>query len=220
MKPRLPFYCLLAGLLAGGALGLPNRLAGADAVSTPATPAPAPTARKSGKALYTLTLTDRIHLEVVNEAELTATQRVDGHGNVNLVYIGEVHVAGLTLAAAQDAVEKAYVDEKYLKHPQVTISVDEYAARTVSIQGAVKNPGRFELPPEATMSVVELVTKAGGFTDIGKGSDVRITHASGGNQVEHVDVQGIITGKSKLKPDDESLLLLPGDIVYVPEKII
>ena len=215
MQPRPPLLCLLAALLVGASLALPVRLAGADAPA--ATPNPPPNPKK---ALYTLTITDRIHLEVVGETDLAASQRIDGHGNVNLVYIGEVHLAGLNITQAQDAVRNAYIEQKYLRHPQVTISVEEYAQRTVSIQGAVKNPGRFELPTESTLSVVELVTKAGGFTDIGKGSDVRITHASGKKEVQHVDVQGIITGKSNIKPDDESLLLQPGDIVYVPEKLI
>jgi polysaccharide export outer membrane protein len=35
-----------------------------------------------------------------------------------------------------------------------------------------------------------------------------------------VDVQSIIQGKSSAKTDDSSLLLEPGDIVYVPESII
>jgi len=98
--------------------------------------------------------------------------------------------------------------------------IPEAAVRLVSIQGAVKNPGRYELPPGSAFSVIELLAKAGGFTDIAKGSDVRITHASGANSVQHVDVQGIITGKSDIAPYDDSLLLKPGDIVYVPEKLI
>ena len=215
MQTRLSLFGILAGLLVAASLALPARLAGADAPAVAPTPPPKPK-----KALYTLTITDRIHLDVVGEGDLGATQRIDGHGNVNLVYIGEVHLAGLNITQAQDAVQSAYIEQKYLRHPQVTISVEEYAPRTVSIQGAVKNPGRFELPTESTLSVVELVTKAGGFTDIGKGSDVRITHAGGTKSVQHVDVQAIITGKSKIKPDDDSLLLQPGDIVYVPEKLI
>ncbi len=218
MPPRLPFIRLLAGLLVAGAGELPSRVAGADA--------PAPSTR-GNRALYTLTITDRIHLEVVGEGDLTApSQRIDGHGNVNLVYVGEVHLAGLTIAAAQEAVQNAYIEGRYLRHPQVTISVEEYAARTVSIQGAVKNPGRFELPPEASLTVVELVTKAGGFTDIGKGSAVRVQHVGGTGSdstqksIETFDIQGIITGKSSMKSDDPALLLRPGDIVYVPEKII
>ena len=211
MQTRPFSSCLLAALLAVGSLGLPARLA-ADA--TPPPPSP-----NSNRGLYHITIQDRVHVEVVNEADMTTSQTVDGHGNVNLVFIGETHVAGLTIAEAEAQIAQAYVDQRYLKPHQVTISVEDYAPRTVSINGAVKNPGRFQLPNEGTWSVIELVTKAGGFTDIGKGSDVRITHINGG-KVDHIDVQGIITGKSSTKANDESLMLQPGDIVYVPEKLI
>ncbi len=220
MPSRLSILRLLAGLLVAGALGLPARLTAAGA------PAAVPVERKGNKALYTLTLTDRLHVIVVGEDNLAISQRIDGHGNVNLVYVGDVHLAGLTIAAAQEAVQNAYIEGRYLKRPQVTISVEEYAPRTVSISGAVKNPGRFELPPEASLTVVELVTKAGGFTDIGKGSAVRVTHVgatgSGSSEksIEVFDVQGIITGKASMKADDPALVLRPGDIVYVPEKLI
>jgi polysaccharide export outer membrane protein len=216
MKPVLSFRCLAAALLVGSSLGLTAQVARAD---NPATAAATPPPPKPGKALYSLTVQDRVHVAVVGEEDMATSQTIDGHGNVNLVFIGETHIAGLTVAEAQDVIAKAYVDQRYLKPHQVTISVEEYAPRRVSIQGAVKSPGSFQLPNEGTWSVVELVTKAGGFTDIGKGSDVRITHANGG-KTEHIDVQGIITGKSSVKPDDDSLMLRPGDIVFVPEKLI
>ena len=220
MKPCFPTTRLVAVLLAGS-LGLaqpwrapptPRRRPAA----APPWEAPTPT----HKIIYALTYTDRIHLEVVGEQNDTGTtQRIDGQGNINLSFIGEVHVAGLSVAQAQDVVAKAYVDGRIYRHPQVTISIEDYASRRVSITGGVKNPGQFELPIEATWSVVELVTKAGGFTDIGKGSDVRIIHANG-QKVEHIDVQGVITGRSKRRADDPELMLQPGDSVYVPDKII
>ena len=36
----------------------------------------------------------------------------------------------------------------------------------------------------------------------------------------HIDVQAIFKGKSSLKSNDPSLILQPGDTVYVPEAII
>ena len=85
----------------------------------------------------------------------------------------------------------------------------------------MKEPGRFLLPTESTYSVVELVTKAGGFTDIAKGNEVTITHFTpdGKKTVRKVDVQSIIQGKNSEKAQDSTLMLEPGDIVYVPESI-
>lgn len=174
------------------------------------------------KFVYSLTATDKIRVTIFQEDDLATECRVDAFGNINLPLVGDVHVAGLTVNDAQKAVETAYQAGRFLRRPQVTISIDEYAPREVSIQGQVKEPGRFLLPIESTFSVVELVTKAGGFTDIAKGSDVTITHIGpdGRKTVRKVDVQSIIQGKSSAKADDSALLLEPGDIVYVPESII
>jgi protein involved in polysaccharide export with SLBB domain len=87
----------------------------------------------------------------------------------------------------------------------------------VSIQGAVKNPGRYDLVAGTNISVVDIVAKAGGFTDLAAGNDVRITHVSD-VPVSHVDVEGIIKGSSSLKADDAALVVHPGDIIFVPQK--
>jgi polysaccharide export outer membrane protein len=174
------------------------------------------------KAVYVLAITDRIRVVIFGEDDLATDARVDAFGNINLPLVGDVHVAGLSVDDAQRLVEKAYREGQYLRKPQATISIAEYAPREVSIQGQVKEPGRFLLPTESTYSVVELVTKAGGFTDIAKGNEVTITHFTpdGKKTVRKVDVESIIQGKSSEKAQDSALKLEPGDIVYVPESII
>jgi polysaccharide biosynthesis/export protein len=173
--------------------------------------------------VYGLSPQDKIRVDVYQEDDLTSEVRVDALGNINLPLLASpLHVAGLTVQASQKAIEDAYHDQRLLVHPQVTITIEEYAPREVSIQGMVKSPGRFLLPPEGTMSVVDLVTKAGGFTDIAKGSDVTITHTGldGKKTTVKVDVDSIIKGKKSADTDGASLLLQPGDVVYVPERLI
>jgi polysaccharide export outer membrane protein len=174
------------------------------------------------KVVYVLAITDRIRVSIFGEDDLGTDARVDAFGNINLPLVGDVHVAGLSVDDAQKLIERSYRDGQYLRKPQATISIAEYAPREVSIQGQVKEPGRFLLPTESTYSVVELVTKAGGFTDIAKGSDVTITHFTpdGKKTVRKVDVQSIIQGKNNNRGQDSTLMLEPGDIVYVPESII
>ncbi len=171
---------------------------------------------------YTITLTDLLRVDIYQEDDLKTMSRVDAKGNVNLPLVGEVRVVGLTISEAQKAVENAYRDGRYLRTPQVTINVEAYASREVSIQGQVRSPGRFPLPIESSMTVLELVTKAGGFTDTAKGTAVNITRikADGKKQVFTIDVESLIKGKDKANIGDNSLMLQPGDIVYVPERII
>lgn len=208
------FFLSLVRLLVGAVLAATSLLAPCGVA------APAPT----GKPLfiYRLTVTDRIRVSVFQEDDLADLVRIDARGNIKLKLVGDLHVAGLTVNEAQRAVEEAYRDGRFLRNPQVTISIEDYAPREVSIQGQVKAPGRFLLPVESTFSVVELVTKAGGLTDIAKGTAVVVTRITpdGKKLTFVVDVDSAIRGR-KGDPDDNSALLLePGDIVYVPERII
>jgi polysaccharide export outer membrane protein len=172
--------------------------------------------------VHALTLADRVRIAVYQEEDLTSMTRIDARGRVNLPLIGEIAIGGLTVVEAQAAIENAYKDGRYLRNPQVTVSVEEYAPREVSIQGRVRSPGRYTLPVESTLTVVELVTKAGGIDDIGKGSAVTVTRIlpDGTKKVFIVDVDSVIRGRRNTKVQDTTLLLQPGDIVFVPERLI
>jgi polysaccharide export outer membrane protein len=180
------------------------------------------TATDKKNYVHTLALADRVRIVIYQEEDLASVTRIDARGKINLPLIGEIAIGGFTVVEAQNAIENAYKDGRYLRNPQVTVSVEEYAPREVSIQGRIRNPGRYTLPIESTLTVVELVTKAGGIDDIGKGSAVTVTRIApdGTKKVFTVDVDSIIRGKRDTKIDDTTLLLQPGDIVYVPERLI
>jgi polysaccharide biosynthesis/export protein len=174
--------------------------------------------------VYNIRTTDKLRISVFQEDDLSTMCRVDAKGTVNLPLVGEVRVYGQNLSEAERTIEAAYKDGRYLRNPEVTVAVEEYAPREVSIQGQVKNAGRYALPIESTMSVLDLVTKAGGFTDTAQGTAVKITRIlpDGTTKVITLDVESLIKGKSNAKTTGENnaLLLQPDDIVYVPERII
>lgn len=184
----------------------------------PRSPVPA----NQAVAAYKITLTDLLRVDIYQEDDLRTMSRVDAKGNINLPLVSEVHVAGLTISEAQKAVENAYREGRFLRIPQVTINVEAYAAREVSIQGQVRSPGRFPMPIETSMTVLDLVTRAGGFTDTAKGTAVNVTRITpeGKKQVFTIDVDSLLKGKDRANISDNSLMLEPGDIVFVPERII
>ncbi|HVT74257.1 MAG TPA: polysaccharide biosynthesis/export family protein [Lacunisphaera sp.] len=210
MHPVRPFLCWLA--FAAALVLAPALLAQANAA----------TKGEKKNYVHTLALADRLRVAVFQEDDLTTLTRIDARGRVNLPLIGEIQIGGMTINEAQTAIENAYKDGRYLRNPQVTINVEEYAPREVSIQGQIRNPGRYTLPIESTFTVVELVTKAGGITDIGKGTAVTITRIlpDGTKKVFTVDVDSIIKGKKGNNTDDNNFLLQAGDYVYVPERLI
>ena len=204
---------LLKFLLAAATLACISTMQAADA-HAPDSQAPA----------YRIRVTDQIRITIFQEDDLSTICRVDSKGTVNLPLVGEIRVSGQTLSQAERTIESAYKDGRFLRKPQVTLAVEAYAPREVSIQGQVKNPGRYPLPVETSMNVLDLVTRAGGFTDTALGTGVRITRIlpDGTTKVITLDVESLIKGKSDAKTTGENsaLLLEPDDIVYVPERII
>jgi polysaccharide export outer membrane protein len=181
---------------------------------------PKPTARAIPS--YAIVATDRLRIDVYQEEDLSVIASVDAKGTINLRLVGEIVVAGKTVPEAQKAIEDAYREGRYLVTPQVTINIEEYAPREVSIDGMVRNPGRFPLPIEAGLTVADLVLKAGGLTDTARGSAVTVTRRGpdGKQTVFTVDVESLIKGRSSGKAADNAFLLQPGDIVFVPQRII
>lgn len=219
----MPSACLrllFAALLAFGVLRAAEDSPSEVASSTVSSPKPA--AGTSTSPAYVLTNTDRISVTIYQEEDLSRIARIDSQGRINLPLVGEVAVSGLKVGDAQVAIERAYQEGRFLRSPRVTITVEEYSSREVSIQGQIRNPGRYPLPIEASMSIVELVTKAGGFSDTAKGTSVRVTRIlpDGSKKNFEVDVESLIKGRKGANVQENALILEPGDIVFVPERLI
>ncbi len=179
-----------------------------------------PPAAPENAATYQIASGDRVRIEVFGESDLTAIARVDASGRVNLNLVGEVNIAGRTVSDAQRTIELAYRDGRYLRTPQVTINIEEYAPREVIIQGEVRQPGRYNLPPEAAWTVIDLISRAQGLTDTARGSSVTLsrTGANGQQQVFTVDAESIIRGR-RTAGDGDRIILQPGDVINVPQRL-
>lgn len=210
---NLPIASLLRRMLCVGLLG--GVLAGAVQAEDKLTEAVPP----DKVVAHTLTTNDKLNIVVVQEPGLTLVSRINAKGTVNLTFVGEVHVAGLTVKEAQKAIEDAYRDGRYLRNPQVIINVEDYAPREVFISGEVRSPGKYTLPIEQLMTIDELVLKAGGFTDSAKGSAVKVTRKledGSTTVIGPIDVDSIIKGR---KGSTTPLVLQPGDSVVVDQRI-
>jgi hypothetical protein len=91
----------------------------------------------------------------------------------------------------------------------------------IAVMGAVRMPGLYAFPCDATVTLAHFIVRAGGLTDLAKGNDIRITRlASGGTEKKIFYVQGV-EDLIKGKPTTQGVFILEaGDIVYVPEEIL
>lgn len=152
---------------------------------------------------------DTLHVQVLDTPELEQHPRVTDSGEIPLIGIGNLKVVGLTPAAAADKIRDQLINMHYMNHPEVSVTVEQYATQTVSVLGQVKNPGAYIIStPRSILSVVAL---AGGLTDTAN-YNITIQRRDGSQSpVEYNlsnDPHDAIVGQVKV---------YPGDTVIVPK---
>ena len=219
-----------------GAFGLMLALTGttgfAQSVQPPAAPPtqpgqqenrPMPNANQQGSVISvpedfaSLKLAPGFLLNVVvyDEPDFSGPTRVDNDGNIHIAFLKPVHVAGDTVSQAKDVLEKAFVDQGILKHPQVNIDVQQFASTTATVMGEVQNPGKVELlKPHSLLDVIGMTggetTAAGNVIELKRADGDPPTKAyhysRGGDATEIRDVM--------VHPGDTVIVKRAG-IVYV-----
>lgn len=111
--------------------------------------------------VYRLGPGDGIRMEVFGVEELTGDYRIDGGGRSSLPLIGQVEISGYTLPEAEQVLEAAY-GERYLRNPQITISVTDFRSQQFTAVGAVGQPTVYNV--ERKVSLLEALAMAGGLS--------------------------------------------------------
>lgn len=154
---------------------------------------------------------DLLTVTVFNVPELLQTVRVSDSGDAVLSLIGNMHLAGMTIADAEAMLESEYKDRNFLVNPHVSILVTEYATQGVSVLGEVAKPGVYPLLGPHTL--LDIISAAGGLTEYA-GSAVSIRRRNGSEQAVQLNAND--PGKS-LAQDVE---LQPADTVVVSRAAI
>lgn len=112
---------------------------------------------------------DRLEVTVFGVPELSRTAQVDASGGFSMPLIGTVPAAGLTSAELAQRLAAA-LGERYIRDPQVSVNVSEVVSPQLTIDGAVKNPGKYAVPNRTTL--MQAVAISGGVTEFAKLNDV------------------------------------------------
>ena len=157
---------------------------------------------------------DLVEIKVYKEDDMDRILRVATNGSVTFPLVGNIKIAGLTVSAAEQTLEDAL--QAYLKTPSVSFLIKEYANKTVYVLGQVKKPSSIAILPEKTMTLLEAITSAGGFTDVAAISKVKILRMEDGVQKSiEVDVSQITKEGNK----QYDVPLKPADVVFVPQSL-
>ncbi|MGA2400179.1 MAG: polysaccharide biosynthesis/export family protein [Syntrophobacteraceae bacterium] len=172
---------------------------------------------------YTVGPEDALQVTFLDSDKLSALARVNGQGEIRMLLVGNVKVAGLTPTGIAQKLTGLYRDEGYLTNPQIMVTVQEYRNQRVAVSGAVNKPDYYPLIGPRTL--MEVLGMAGGLSTAA-GDVVHIMRPREASQdsAQAPQQQGfngdtIVVDLTRLLLKDEvelNVQIRNGDVVFVP----
>jgi len=131
---------------------------------------------------------------------------VDFRGNIFYPYVGEIKVAGLTVAEVRALLAEKL--SRYIRNPQVDLRVAAFRSKKIVVTGEVENPNIIALT-DRPLTLLEAINLAGGPTKL---ADLREVKLSRGGDVSRIDLLAFYR-----KGNPAPLVLQSGDQIYVPD---
>ena len=165
---------------------------------------------------YTIGAGDVLAITVWDHPELATTSTTAGaggylvsaSGHVQFPYIGSTPLVGLTEQGANDLLTKRL--SKYIKNPQITLSIQNYRAGSVYVDGEVRTPG---LQPvnDLPMTLPVVLGRAGGLGANADRSALALTRSGITTRIDlqQLTAQGV---------NPANILLGSGDMLRVPSR--
>ena len=202
---------VMLGVL-GGCAGKIRPIGGGASVvpvQTDAMPQPSQ-ASAGGTGQFQLQAFDRLRIEVFGVETLQRTVSVDGDGRFAFPLVGQLQASGKTPAELAGEIEQALRGGKYVRDPDVTVTILEAPGRTVAVDGQVKRAGEFPVLPNATL--MRAVALAGGVTEDARVEDVVLFRNIGDKH--YVGLYNLGAIRRGGYPDPQ---IFSGDVVVVGE---
>lgn len=172
---------------------------------------------------YVLGPYDQLAFSSANAEEINGLKmQIDGAGDINVPLIGRFHAADLTTTQLEAQLSRRVA--RFVRNPQISVTVAEFHSQPVSVLGAVTTPGVHQLRGRTTL--VEVLSLAGGLRpdagyslkivrDLKYGSvplkNARVD-AGGRFSVAQVSLRSVLEASNP----EENILIYPHDVITVP----
>ncbi len=166
---------------------------------------------KAAPESYQLFPGDLVDVRVFAQPDLSTPIRVPRSGGVDFPLIGSLEsVAGRTVQDLTAEIARR-LREGYLREPTVSATVTQFGERQIYVMGAVMRPTNLEINPLGTLSAMQAIGQAGGFSPDANRPGAHILRDDGvdGNR----QVMPLALGADAGAGDPP---LKPGDVIVVP----
>ena len=173
-------------------------------------------------ANYKVAPGDQLRIEVLEDSALNRTVLVLPDGSISFPFVGTIRAGGRTVGAIQNLLSQRLADN-FAAPPTVFVNVGALAPPSQSsvleadpygifMMGEVNTPGRLEIDDDESITLLQAIAQAGGFTRFAATKRIELRrHANGGERIYVYNYKqgGGISGATKL---------YPGDVIVVPER--
>ena len=182
----------------------------------------------TGPMDYRIGFDDALDVNVFEAPELNREVRVSSAGEISLPLLDSVHAAGLTPRELELVLQELF-RRKYMKDPHISVFVREMQSHPVSVLGAVRRPGVFQVRGSKTL--LEILSLAEGLADdagetviIMRGAGLQSAPASSSEEtLPHKNANSEVADVVQINLKDlldssdshQNPLVNPGDIVKV-----
>lgn len=216
-KARIFAFCLACSACAveafaqaaGSAAKQPPSAPAATAKPSPAAAAPVLPAGVAPPNGYVIGPDDQLSIVYWREKDLSADVVVRPDGLISLPLLNDVKASGLTPEQLRVAITQGA--SKFVEEPTVSVVVKAINSRKVFITGMVGKPGAYALA--GNMTVLQLISMAGGLSEYANPKKIRILRGAAGNQQSLAFNYKDVAGGNNL---EQNIELKPGDTVVVP----
>jgi polysaccharide biosynthesis/export protein len=159
---------------------------------------------------YVVGVEDVLSIYVWKEPDFSVKELVvRSDGKISLPLVSDIQAGGFTPKQLQQAITERL--KEFVATPNVTVTVIKSLSQSVSVVGQVNKPGTY--PMLAPISVLELLARAGGLTELAKPKSIRIIRKENGKSLQFAfNYKEAIRGVNLY----QNIMLKIGDVVLVP----
>jgi polysaccharide export outer membrane protein len=190
------------------------RLGAQAPANPPAATQPAPPSSETSDFLtppadYVIGVGDSLSVKFWKDNDMSADVVVRPDGLITLPLINDMKAAGLTPDQLRAKVTDAAT--KFVEAPNVQVYVRDIKSRQVFITGMINRSSPY--PLIGPMTVMQLISMAGGLQDFADGKNIVIIRTVNGEPISYRFNYNEVMKRKNLKQNIE---LKPGDTVVVP----
>lgn len=175
---------------------------------------PPETGGSEGGENYALSPNDLVYIKVFQEDDLDSKLRISKDGTITMPLIGIVKIGGKSPQEAATSI-RDMLAKRFLRHPQVNLTVIEYAKRRFTVLGQVQRPGAYAMPDRDSLMLLQAIGMAGGYTRIADPAKITLKRITSGKET-------LLKLNAKImasKDESSAFEVQAGDVITVGESV-